>query len=112
MTESDVDYHHEKYAVVALGHYLTDVEGWSSVHVGVALKSLDAPGGLRGKPLPTIDAERNRTEPTYHNNFYVDTGGIDLVATKPGEILLVEAKGKSVKAPTGSSNSWAERSCP
>lgn len=101
MTDPDVDYHHEKYAVVALGHYLTDVEGWSGVLVGVALDSLDAPGGPRGKPLPTIDAERDRTEPTYRANFYTDTGGIDLVATKPGQTLLVEAKGKSAKAPVG-----------
>lgn len=101
MTQPDVNYHHEKYAVVALGHYLTDVEGWSGVLVGVALNSLDAPGGARGKPLPTIDAERDRTEPTYRANFYTDTGGIDLVATKPGQTLLVEAKGRSAKAPVG-----------
>ncbi len=50
MTLPDVDYHHEKYAVVAMAKYLIEVEGWSSVRVGVALNSLDAPGGLRGNP--------------------------------------------------------------
>jgi len=101
VTQPDVDYHHEKYAVVALANYLRDVEGWSSVYVSVAHESLDEPGGLRGKALPIIDAELDRTVATYHNNFYIDTGGIDLVATKPGETLLVEAKGKSVTANAG-----------
>ena len=101
MTLPDVDYHNEKYAVVALGHYLLEVEGWSSVLVVVALESLDRPGGVRGKPLPTIDAERDRTELYYAANFYTDTGGVDLVATKPWQLLLIEAKGKSAKAPVG-----------
>jgi hypothetical protein len=101
VTAPDVDYHHEKYAVVALGHYLMDVEGWSSVQVSVALKSLDAPGGLRGRPLPSIDGERDRADRDYRYNFYVDTGGIDLVATKPGHTLLVEAKGKSIPVNSG-----------
>ena len=97
----DVDYHHEKYAVVALAHYLTGVEGWASVHVGVALKSLDAPEGLRGNPVPTIDAERGRVEPKYRYDFYPAGGGVALVATKPGQTLLVEAKGKSIPVNSG-----------
>ena len=101
MTAPDVDYHHEKYAIVALAHYLVEVEGWSSVHVGVALKSLDAPGGLRGNPVPTIDAERDRADPKYRYDFYTDGGGIDLVATKPSQTLLVEAKGKSIPVNSG-----------
>jgi hypothetical protein len=101
MTAPDVDYHHEKYAVVALARYLIEVEGWSTVQVGVALKSLEVPGGLRGNPVPTIDAELDRADPKYRYNFYTDGGGIDLVATKPGQTLLVEAKGKSIPVNSG-----------
>jgi hypothetical protein len=101
VTLPDVDYHHEKYAIVALGHYLVDVESWSSVLVGVAPGSLDSPAGLRGKPLPVIDAELDKADSRFWNNFHTDTGGIDLVATKPGRTLLVEAKRISIAAPLG-----------
>jgi hypothetical protein len=97
----DVDYHHEKYALVALAAYLVDDEGWSSVLMGVAPESLDEPDGPRGNKVPTIDAEQDRKDPKYRYNFYTDTGGIDLVATRPGRTLLVEAKGQSSTAPAG-----------
>src|SRR5665811_976247 len=60
MTEPDVDYHREKYGLVALAHYLTDVEGWPTVRLSVAAASLDAPGGLNGLPPPTIDPDLDR----------------------------------------------------
>ena len=102
MTEPDVDYHHEKYALVALSHYLRDVEGWPRVLVSVVPESLDEPDGPRGLVPPVIDAERDQTDPTYRYNFYTDIGGrIDLVAAKPGHALLVEAKGKSAPVPAG-----------
>jgi hypothetical protein len=40
-------------------------------------------------------------DPHYRYNFYTDTGGIDLAATKSGKSLLVEAKGKSTPARLG-----------
>jgi len=48
VTEPDVDYHREKYGLVALAHYLADVEGWPEVLLSVVPESLDEPGGLRG----------------------------------------------------------------
>lgn len=96
-----MDYHHEKYAVVALARYLVDVEGWSTVLVGVRPDSLDAPDGPVGHQVPLIDAQQDTADPRYRYNFYTDTGGIDLVATKDGQVLLVEAKGKSAKGSVG-----------
>jgi hypothetical protein len=102
VTEPDVDYHREKYGLVALAHYLADVEGWPTVLLSVAPESLDAPGGLRGLLPPAIDAERDRADPHYPYVFYTDIGGrIDLVAAKPGHALLVEAKGRSARVPAG-----------
>lgn len=102
VTEPDVDYHREKYGLVALAHYLTDVEGWPTVRLSVAAESLDAPGGMNGLLPPTIDPERDRADSRYRYVFYTDIGGrIDLVAAKPGHALLVEAKGRSAKVQAG-----------
>ena len=102
MTEPDVDYHREKYGLVALAHYLAAVERWPTVLLSVVPESLDEPGGLRGLQPPVIDAERDRADSRYPYVFYTDIGGrIDLVAAKPGHALLVEAKGKSAKVPAG-----------
>ncbi len=102
VTEPDVDYHREKYGLVALAHYLTDVEGWPTVRLSVAAESLDALGGMNGLLPPMIDPERDRADSRYRYVFYTDIGGrIDLVAAKPGHALLVEAKGRSAKVQAG-----------
>jgi len=46
VTEPDVDYHREKYGLVALAHYLADVEGWLTVLLSVAPESAVSQTGV------------------------------------------------------------------
>jgi hypothetical protein len=102
MALPDVDYHREKYGLVALAGHLVSAEGWTRALLSVPPESLDEPGGPRGIVPPVIDAELDRTDPHYAYDFYTDLGGhIDLVAVRPGHLLIVEAKGTSVKVPAG-----------
>ena len=102
MTEPHVDYHREKYGLVALAHYLEHVDGWLTVRLSVEPESLDAAGGPAGQAVPAIDEARDREDPRYKYTLYTDNGGrIDLVATKSGRTLLVEAKGTSTPVPAG-----------
>jgi len=102
MARADVDYHREKYALVALAEHLVSVEGWSKVLLSVVPESIDVPDGPIGLVPPVIDAEQDRLDPRYPYVFYTDLGGrIDLVAVRPGRSLLVEAKGRSAPVPAG-----------
>lgn len=65
----DVDYHREKYGLVALADYLSSVEGWDKVLLTVVPGSLDDPAGPRGLVPPVIDAARDRADPHYGEIF-------------------------------------------
>ena len=92
-----VDYHREKYGVVALAEYLVAHDRWERVRLSVPAVSLHMGNAETGIEPPLIDADRDAVDPTYKYNFYTDTGGIDLVAWRGEETLVVEAKGRSAK---------------
>lgn len=99
MERPAVDYHREKYGLVALANHLTD-DGWQ-VMLSVQPASL-ASLPMQGLGVPVIDADRDASDPRYKYNFYVDRGGRhDLVATRGSEVLVVEGKGKSAKPING-----------
>jgi hypothetical protein len=57
---------------------------------------------LIGLEIPAIDAAADRDDPRYRYNFYTDRAGRhDLVARRPGETLIIEAKGTSAKPDSG-----------
>lgn len=110
MQRPAVDYHREKYGLVALANHLTD-DGWE------VMLSVD-PGSLRsapvkGLPVPVIDADRDASDPRYKYSFYVDRGGL-----RPcGDAGLGDSRRRKVKArprspSTASSNSLADPSSP
>jgi hypothetical protein len=99
MERPDVDYHREKYGLVALANHLA-ADGWK-VLLSVVPASLATPPH-KGIDVPTIDAAKDSADPRYRYNFYIDRGGRhDLVATRGDEVLVVEGKGKSGKPVSG-----------
>jgi hypothetical protein len=94
-----IDYHREKYGLVALANHLTR-EGWQEVLLSVRPETLETT--LEGIAVPVLDPVRDATDEKYKYNFYIDRGGrIDLVARRDGKLLLVEAKGTSSKPDSG-----------
>lgn len=96
MPVAGIDYHREKYALVALAEHLIS-QGWTEVLLSVDPRSL-TDQALKGVMVPTIDAALDRDDPRYRYTFYTDRGGRhDLVAKRGSEMLVVEAKGRSGK---------------
>lgn len=107
-TSHDLDYHHEKIALIRLAQHLMR-QGWPEVRLSAREGSLASdcldgidPGDLEGVDLHSdaIFSEKFRQnfdrDETFRYKFYGDRpGGIDLVARRRDEVLLVEAKGRS-----------------
>lgn len=104
---SKFGYHHEKIALIRLAQHLKRA-GWTEVFLSVRPDSLSS--GLVGIDPASLDGvdlaadglfsdtfqESFNDDLTYRYNFYGDKpGGIDLVARKGDDLLLVEAKGES-----------------
>jgi hypothetical protein len=99
MERPNVDYHREKYGLVALANKLKE-EGWD-VLLSVTPKSVGSLQ-LKGIEVPSIDATQHDADPGYKYNFYVDRGRRhDLVATRGSEILVIEGKGTSAARVSG-----------
>lgn len=94
-----IDYYREKYGLVALANYLTR-DKYEEVLLSVRPDTLHTK--LEGVAVPVLDPVLDATDEKYKHNFYIDRGGrIDLVARKDGRLVLVEAKGTSIKPDAG-----------
>ncbi len=104
---SPFGFHHEKIALIKLAQHLGR-QGWSEVMLSVRPTSLDGQwDGIDPSTLEDVDlasdeifspAFRSLFDNDLHHRykFYGDkAGGIDLVARRDDELLLVEAKGES-----------------
>ena len=89
------EYWYEKYALIRFGRWL-ESNGYE-VRLSVPWVGR-APGPLGGLKLPALPPERGADKDFRFTVYYDTPGGVDLVATRPEDVLLVEGKGTTTRS--------------
>ncbi len=90
-----LDYRRVQYGLVRLAGYLLETESYPVVRVSVPISDLahSRPETI-GEPVPAIDPARAQADWTYGYSLHHDRpDAVDLAAWKPGETLVVDARG-------------------